>query len=303
MCKNTIFIFTIFSILGNIYLKIEENEYKRIYNIGKDFNEIAVVVSEGKETEYKITYVVKIQGSSDRKNKKFIIRLDKKSKVKIKYGDLIKIRGEYIFPNSARNYKGFDYSNYLKSQKIYGTVNVKSIELIKNNSIDLVLNIINKLRNAIIDNSEKLIANKDASGILIGILIGNTNYAEDEVIENFKNSSLAHMLAVSGQHVSYIVLAIGCALKLCKIGKKTGKFITIFILIVFMILTGLTPSIFRAGIMGILIIVASLMYRKSDIYTNMFLSLFIILIVNPFAVFDIGVWLSYRRSIRNCFIL
>lgn len=303
MCKNTIFIFTIFSILGNIYLKIEENEYKRIYNIGKDFNEIAVVVSEGKETEYKITYVVKIQGSSDRKNKKIIIRLDKKSKVKIKYGDLIKIRGEYIFPNSARNYKGFDYSNYLKSQKIYGTVNVKSIELIKNNSIDLGLNIINKLRNAIIDNSEKLIANKDASGILIGILIGNTNYAEDEVIENFKDSSLAHMLAVSGQHVGYIVLAIGCALKICKIGKKTGKFITIFILIVFMILTDLTPSIFRAGIMGILIIVASLIYRKSDIYTNMFLSLFIILIVNPFAVFDIGVWLSYRRSIRNCFIL
>lgn len=303
MCKNTIFIFTIFSIFGNIYLKIEENEYKRIYNIGKDFNEIAVVVSEGKETEYKITYVIKIQGSSDRKNKKFIIRLDQKSKLEIKYGDLIKIRGEYIVPNSARNYKGFDYSNYLKSKNIYGTVNVKNIELIKNNNINFGLNIINKLRNAIIENSKKLIVNNNASGILIGILIGNTDYAEDDVMENFKNSSLAHMLAVSGQHVSYIILAIGYALKICRIGKKSGKFITIFILIVFMILTGLTPSIFRAGIMGNLIIIASLMYRKADIYTNMSLSLFIILIINPFAVFDIGVWLSYRRSIRNCFIL
>ena len=146
---------------------------------------------------------------------------------------------------------------------------------------------------------KKIIKDENASGLLIGFLIGDTSFAQEEVIQNFKDSSLAHMLAVSGQHVGYVILAIGFALKICNIGKREGKILSIVILFIFMLITGLTPSVFRAGTMGILIILAGLVYRKADIYNDIAISMLLILICNPFSVYDVGLWLSYRRSAWN----
>lgn len=218
----------------------------------------------------------------------------------MQFGDLIKINGEYTKPSVQRNYGGFDYSNYLKSKQIYGIVNATNVSKCMSNQVDIFSNSINSIRNFIINKIKEIVKSEETSGLLIGFLIGDTSFAPEEVIQNFKDSSLAHMLAVSGQHVGYIILAIGFALKICKIGKKTGKVLSIIILFLFMLITGLTSSVFRAGTMGILIILASLVYRKADIYNNIAISMLIILLYNPFAIYDVGLWLSYRRSAWNC---
>ena len=291
-----IIILAIMSSIGDTYTKFCSNMYEQIY-LSSEIEDLAIVISEEKQTEYKKVYTIKTIGKLE--NKKFILKINKNSKTSLKYGDVIKVKGEYESPSVARNYKGFDYSKYLKSKGIYGTIYSQdnNIKLVEYNQINILDKCINNARNAVITNSKKLIENTTISGLLIGILVGDTGYIDDKTQDDFKNSSLAHMLAVSGQHVAYIIIAINFALKVSKLGKIFGKIISICILIFFMLMTGLTPSVTRAGIMGILIILSSLFYRKSDIYTNLALSMLIILFSNPFAIFDVGLWLSYAGTL------
>ena len=299
------------SIIGDIYVKSRADNYEKIYS-KNNINDYALVISEESQTEYKKVYTIKTIGNI--KNKKFILKINKNNKINLNYGDLIKVNAEYEKPSVSRNYKGFDYSVYLKSKGIYGTIyaNSNNIELLENSHINIIDKTINDIRNVIIDNSKKLIQKDTISGLLIGILVGDTSYIDENTENNFKDSSLAHMLAVSGQHVAYIIIAISFALKISKLGKKTGKIISICIIIIFMLVTGLTASVFRAGIMGILIILSSLFHRKSDIYNNLALSMIIILFTNPFAIYDVGLWLSYagtlgiilfQKPINNLFII
>lgn len=284
------------SIIGDCYTKFCSIQYEKIYS-KSEINDYAIVVSEEKQTGYKKVYTIKTIGSL--KNKKFILKININSKISLKYGDLIKIDAEYEKPSIMRNYKGFDYSTYLKSKGIYGTIfaNEKDIKLLENNHINILEKTINNIKNCIIYNSKKLIEDSTTSGLLIGILIGDTSYIDEKTEDDFKNSSLAHMLAVSGQHIAYIIIAISFALKVSRLGKTAGKIVSICILILFMLITGLTASVFRAGIMGIFIILASLFYRKSDIYTNLGLSMLIILFSNPFTIYDVGLWLSYGGTL------
>lgn len=298
--KNVLCIFCISIIIADTYTKLEIKSYEKLYNFNSQISNKAIVISEAKETEYKKIYNVKMTGNMN--NKTFILKVNKKANFDINYGDLIYIYGEYEAPSIGRNYKGFDYSKYLKSKKIYGVINANKVYIISENNINCISKIINDIRNNIIYYSNEMIKDKDISALLIGVLIGDTSYIDDEIIEYFRNSSLTHMLAVSGQHVAYIVLAISFALNISKMGKRSGKIISIVVLVLFMLITGLTASVCRAGIMGILLIIAGLFYRKSDIYINLALSMLLMLIANPFSIYDIGLQLSYRWGIRNCII-
>ena len=297
--QKAFMILMIMSVLGNVYTNIQTKKYEQTYMLQSDIEEYAIIISEPEETDYKKVYDIRVVGNSENKNKKFILKINKNSKINLKYGDLIKLKGEYEKPSVARNYKGFDYSKYLKTKEIYGTIYAQqnNIKIVAENQINSILTTINQIRNNIIERSKQIIDNENLSGMLIGVLVGDTDYIDEETVNNFKNSSLAHMLAVSGQHVTYIVLAVGYALNMSKVGKRTGNIISICILLLFMGITGYSSSVFRAVFMGVLIIVGKLLYRKADIYTSMALAMLIMLIQNPFSVYDIGLWLSYGGTL------
>lgn len=297
--EKVFIILVIMSVLGNIYTNLQTKKYEQTYLLPIDIEEYAIIISEPEETEYKKVYNIKVVGNSENKNKKFILKINKNAKIDLKYGDLIKLKGEYEKPSVVRNYKGFDYSNYLKTKEIYGTIYAQqnNIKILAENQINPISSTINKIRNNIIEKSKQIIDNENLSGMLIGVLVGDTDYIDEETVNNFKNSSLAHILAVSGQHVTYIVLAVSYALNMSKVGKRAGNIISICILLLFMGITGYTSSVFRAVFMGLLIIMAKLVYRKADIYTSMALAMLIMLIKNPFSIYDIGLWLSYGGTI------
>lgn len=98
-------------------------------------------------------------------------------------------------------------------------------------------------------------------------------------------------------HVSYVILGISIFLTKLKFPKKITKICTILLLIFFIFLTGESPSVKRACIMSIMSITSTLIYRKSDIITNISTSLLIILIQNPFSIKDIGLILSFSATL------
>lgn len=145
--------------------------------------------------------------SNKYKNTNLILQVKKQEENTIyKYGSLIKIKGEFIQPNEQRNYKGFNYKEYLKTQKTYGTIstNENNIKILKENNINIIFLLANKTREKIIQISYEILPEKTAN-LFTGILIGYKDYIEEDIIENFKISSLSHILAVSGAHISFLI--------------------------------------------------------------------------------------------------
>src|SRR5699024_5364927 len=117
--------------------------------------------------------------------------------------------------------------------------------------------------------------------------LGDKSKIEEDIEEDFRTVNLSHILAVSGMHTAYIILGVEM---LCKkvAGKRKTRVITVVVLIFYLGITGFSSSLARAVIMGILSVGALLVYRKNDILTSIAISLFIILIYNPFLITDVG---------------
>lgn len=291
--SSAIYIFFISIIISNYYVRYLNNKYTKFYNNPPEIIKgNAVIIKEAEEKDYSYSYIIKMKDGLY-KNKKFILNTNKKKL--LQYGDLIKIKGEYIIPSESRNYKGFNYREYLKSKKIYGPIKSSGeIKVIQSNYINQIFIKSNKARNIIIKNAESLLPG-ETGALLTGILLGDKQEISDEIIENFKTSNLSHMLAVSGAHTSYIIL--GISYMLSKLPKKYAGIITILVLGIFLFITNFTPSVIRACIMAGLAIGAKILYRKSDTINNIALSAMIILISNPFSILDIGFQLSYLGTL------
>lgn len=92
----------------------------------------------------------------------------------MQYGDLVKLEGEYLLPEESRNYKSFNYRDYLKSKKIYGSIKCTNLKIISNNNLNKILIISNNIKNYIVNTSKKLLPQKTSS-LFCGILIGETS--------------------------------------------------------------------------------------------------------------------------------
>lgn len=303
-CILKFLLFILVLIIGIINIKQLDSAYEKFYKSIEKQDEVqieAIVVSSEEEKDYSYTYeikILKIDGNEKYKGIKMILNL-KKSKQKenmvLQYGDYITAKGEFNIPDTARNYGGFDYREYLKSKKIYGTIYVKeNIELLAREKGTIFGKIVHDIQNSIKNNMREILP-KETSDLCVGILIGIRNDISEEVELNFKESNLTHMLAVSGSHVTYIILGLTAILS--KTDKKVSKVVTILFLIFFMVLTGCTPSVIRACIMGIIMLISKLVYRRSDIWTNLALSTLTILLINPYTILDIGFQLSYGGTI------
>ncbi len=298
------------ALIGNTQVLYLKNKYLKIYKDDKSIiSAMAVVVKGPSEGEYNYKYTVKAR-TGKYKNKKFIVYINKKNKKLLEYGDLVKIKGEYSAPEVARNYKGFDYSQYLKTLNIYGTIKVEEAKIINKNQLSPILISINNIKEKMIDNANRNMPKRTAN-LLLGILIGERDNIQEDIIESFRTANLSHILAVSGAHTSYIILGITYLISKSKTPKRIGYIITIIILLIFIIITGASYSVVRACIMAIVVIGAKICYRKENFFTSICISLIIILIQNPFAINDIGVKLSFmgtagivifNKSITNFFI-
>lgn len=269
------------------YVSILENKYSKISDM--PIKEMVTIISDIQEKEYKKVCTAKIV----RNNKKILINIKMSQDIpSIEYGDSLYIEGEFKQPEEARNYKGYNYKQYLKTKKIIGTVELEKSKILKSSNGSFIHNIQKYIRDTINGT-----LTDEEGNLLLAILLGDKDKLSEDIQESFKTSNLSHMLAVSGAHVSYIILGLTYVLQNSIIGKKNGKIVCIFFLLVFMAITNFTPSVTRACIMAVLTLFSGIIYRKSDVYINISVAALITLIFNPYSLLDLGFQLSYGGTI------
>jgi competence protein ComEC len=260
------------------------NNYKE-YNNSKNYND------DKKYNNIKIVLIVKKNKKDNASNSKLMKKLE--------FGTKIKLAGEYSAPEGQRNFKGYSYKEYLMTKEIYGTVKIENsndVETIKKNQSNFFEKMINKVSNLLKRKVEILLPENSAS-LLKGILLGDCTDISSDVKENFKECNLSHMLAVSGAHLSYLIIGINIILSKKIFGKRASKIITIFGIIIFMNITNMSPSIERAGISSIICIIASLIHRKPDAINAVAIAMLCTVIKNPLSILNVGMQLSYAGTL------
>lgn len=313
-------IFFICTSLFVIYTNYLENRYEEINReyTGKEVLIRAVVVSNKTEKEYKDTYKIKVleiestkemllKEQTNKPKKKYIInsnftillnvKREKEKTVDLSYGEEICFTAIYEEPSSARNTGGFDYKQYLKTQHIAGIMTVKSNEIrTEGKTHNSIEKIINNIKQFIIEKVNTTLP-KNTSNLCTALVLGEKQGISEDIQESFRKSNLSHMLAISGAHVSYFLLAISTAVQKLKLHKRWCNIGLIIFLIFFAALVEFTPSVTRSCIMAILQLLANILFKRSDTYQNLAISSFIILLLNPYAILDIGFQLSFGGTI------
>ena len=289
--KQVIFLIVMASIISNTILIFQENRYKNLYP-EENINVEGIIVSNQEEREYKNRYKLKVLTVNDSDSYKSTqIYIEVKKDIKFQYGDKVVLQGEFLKGSEQRNTGGFDYQLYLKSINIYGTLKVENYQKIFSDNVNGIDKSIHAIKIAVSENIEKILEEREGQ-IVKGLILGDTTDLEEELKENFQIANISHVLAVSGMHIIYIIIGIEIVFKKW-LGKRDVKYVIMIGLLFYMSITGFTSSIVRAGIMGMMNLIAFLVYRKNDIWTSIAISLGIILIQNPYAITGVGLQLSY----------
>ena len=131
----------------------------------------------------------------------------------------------------------------------------------------------------------------EAVPLMKALLIGDRSdyYDNDALSTDMKAAGFSHVIAVSGMHISFLVAALGLAVR----RKKAAAALGIPVIVLFMLMTGLTPSVYRAGLMQILLLIAPLVGREADEPTNLAAAALLLTLRNPYAVADLSFQLSF----------
>ena len=125
-------------------------------------------------------------------------------------------------------------------------------------------------------------------------LTGDTCDISDEDYTIMQGAGLAHLFAVSGLHCAFLVTLLG--LLLPRYRRRLYCGVSIAALLFYMCMVGLTPSVVRACVMQICLLLAPLFKRDSDPLTSLGLALLVILLCNPFAAASVSLQLSFAAT-------
>ncbi len=151
----------------------------------------------------------------------------------------------------------------------------------------------------------ELLSNNMEAGnaaVSYSMFFGDTAFIDFDTLQDFRDSGIAHLLAVSGLHLGFLVMLLSFIAKKCKFNKYLEfSFITI-IMFLYALICGFSSSVFRAFIMTLILLYSKLRFKEYDSLNSIALSAIIILLINPLKLWNAGFQLSYFAVLGIVFL-
>jgi len=134
---------------------------------------------------------------------------------------------------------------------------------------------------------------EEDSGIIKTMILGDKSTLDSELKTIYSANGIAHILSISGLHVSLLGMSLFKLIKKMGIPTSLSASMSILLLLAYGVLVGMPTSAVRAIIMFIFSMVAKIIRRTSDALTSLVFSALILLIENPLYIFYSGFLFSY----------
>ncbi len=259
---------------------------------------VAKVIDLGNKKQWRKS-VVEIQkvinGPKELRNKKSVLFVNKRNGA-IKKGDILLIKTEIKPIKNKNNPGGFNAELYWKSKGVYsmGFVSAESFLWIDNQKPNILYSASSKVKSSIKNHLSKYLK-KEYLGVSIAVLFGDKSIISEETTNSFSNAGAMHLLAVSGLHIGiiYMMLINFFSIFSKYISRNKALAISVLVLWAYALITGFSPSVTRAVFMFSMLGIAKSTSKPYNSFNVLFLTAFVLLLINPLYLFDIGFQLSY----------
>ncbi|MCM1371263.1 MAG: DNA internalization-related competence protein ComEC/Rec2 [Clostridium sp.] len=220
--------------------------------------------------------------------KYYVNESDYENIISLKVGDIIKVSGEISIPNKNTNFNLFNYKNYLLSKNIHYICIANKITFLKSSD-----NILYNLKNGLINYIDKFKSHE----YLHSFILGENDLIDEDVINSYRQNGISHLFAVSGMHVTLVSGILLFIINKFIKNKKINYIMVSIVLFVYVFITNFQVSIVRAFLLFSSINISKSFNIKIKNIDILLFILCILLIYNPFYIYNIGFLFSFIISI------
>lgn len=223
---------------------------------------------------------------------------------RLQMGEELWVRSRISPPVSARNFDEFDYARYLIRKGISGTGFVASghwqfseCRKEKEGIATVLYRLAASYRTQIENLYRRLGIEGDELAVLSALTLGDKTDLSESVRESYSVAGVSHVLALSGLHIGLLYALAFFLLRPLLLGGQSGRVLRSLLLILllwlFAFFTGLSPSVVRSAAMFSIWALADLCGRQSFSLNTLALTAWLMLLVRPVWLFDVGFQLSF----------
>ena len=219
-------------------------------------------------------------------------------------GSVLKVNNKYLKSQaSIENKKGLEYGFYLMRYKIRKVVNKNGNIKIEGKVLGYKESRLNGVRKYILEIFDNLfITEENLYAFSRAAVLGEKAEVSKDMKDKFKYTGLAHLIVISGTHISLVVIGIVKILDGLSLGYRFKYLIALVALTFYCALIGFSPGILRAYIMGAMMILARILFEQEDSKKSLLASFIVIIVLNPYSLFDISMQLSYAAVVAIIFV-
>ncbi|MCL0074410.1 DNA internalization-related competence protein ComEC/Rec2 [Dehalococcoidia bacterium] len=211
-----------------------------------------------------------------------------------RYGDLLEMKGNLESPRPPDEEGEFDFREYLARQGIHSIISrPREITLVAAGQGSKPVELIYRLRGSMSQALVQALPEPQCS-LARAMLLGQRGSLSPEIRQHFSRTGTAHLLAISGVHVS-IVAGIALSAGVWAFGRRRPTYLLLALMVVWLyaMLSGMRPSAIRAATMGSLWLYADWIGRPRSAFTALTFAAAIMLAASPLLLRDIGFQLSF----------
>jgi competence protein ComEC len=216
-------------------------------------------------------------------------------------GDHLELTGALRDPGEARNFGGFDYRSYLRYKHIHWLVQVKGTESVDVRPpqalhSELAARAVNSFRLQLVRTVRSVFPAEQA-GFMSSMLIGYTDDMDPAQFDSFSRLGLTHILAISGLNVAIFVGCLVWVMRRLGFTRETYLLTALALLPLYIAVSGASPSIIRAGLMGMAALYASYRNLWKDALQVVTAVGLVMLLWEPYYIHDVSFQLSFLVTI------
>lgn len=215
----------------------------------------------------------------------------------LNFGDAIAARIEVQEFDAPKNPNQFDMATYMHLNGIRYSAHIKPDDWIfLSNKGNRLVELSLQLREYFLSQFKAYGIDGQQFAVISALSLGYKDFLDDELRRVYSSTGAMHILAVSGLHVGILYFLLASALLFLPTSRisRYGKlFVVLIFLWFFALLTGLSASVCRSALMFSLVAIGQCFNTRSNIYNTLAVAAFVLLVINPMNLFNIGFQLSF----------